>query len=98
MSKSRRTYSAEFKLEAVQLTHEPGRTVGEVAAGLGVDRSLLQRWRSELKRDGGEAFPGQGRPKAADEELLRVKKELARTQQERDILKKALAYFASARS
>lgn len=98
MAKSRRTYSAEFKRDAVQLTHEPGRTVGEVAAGLGIDRSLLQRWRSQMKEDGGEAFPGRGRVKASDEELQRVKKELARTQQERDILKKALGYFASHRS
>ena len=97
MAKTRRTYSAEFKREAVQLTHEPGRTVGEVATGLGVDRGLLQRWRSESKRDGGEAFPGKGRPKASDEEVLRLRKELARTQHERDILKKALGYFASPR-
>jgi transposase len=98
MSKSRRKYSAEFKREAVQLTLEPGRTVGEVAANLGINPGLLQRWRSQVKSHGPDVFPGNGRPKASDEELLRLKKELARVQQERDILKKALAYFAKERS
>ena len=98
MARSRRKHSGEFKREAVRLTREPGRTVGEVAANLGVDRSLLQRWRSEMDAHGAEAFPGNGRPKASDEEVLQLRKELARAQQERDILKKALAYFAKERS
>ena len=98
MARSRRKHSAEFKREAVRLSREPGRTVGEVAANLGVDRSLLQRWRSETEAHGADAFPGNGRPKASDEEVLQLRKELARAQQERDILKKALAYFAKERS
>jgi transposase-like protein len=98
MSKSRRKYSAEFKREAVQLTLEPGRTVGEIAANLGISPGLLQRWRSQMKAHGPDVFPGNGRPKASDEELLRLKKDFARVQQERDILKKALAYFAKERS
>jgi transposase len=98
MARSRRKHSAEFKREAVRLSREPGRTVVEVATNLGVDRSLLQRWRSEMEAHGAEAFPGNGRPKASDEEVLQLRKELARAQQERDILKKALAYFAKERS
>lgn len=98
MAKSRRKHSAEFKREAVQLTLEPGRTVGEVAANLGINPGLLQRWRSQVKAHGPGVFPGNGRVKASDEEVLRLKKELARVQQERDILKKALAYFAKERS
>lgn len=99
MSKSRRKYSAEFKREAVQLTLEQGRTVGEVAANLGVDRSLLQRWRSQMKAHGPDVFGGgTGRPKSSDEEVTQLRKDLARAQQERDILKKALAYFAKERS
>ena len=94
MARSRRKHSAEFKREAVRLTQEPGRTVGEVAANLGIDRSLLQRWRSEMQAHGADAFPGNGRPKASEEEVLQLRKDLARAQQERDILKKALAYFA----
>jgi transposase len=98
MARSRRKHSSEFKREAVRLTLEPGRTVSEVAANLGVDRSLLQRWKSEMDAHGASAFPGNGRTKASDEEMLQLRKGLARAQQERDILKKALAYFAKERS
>ncbi len=87
MAKSRRKYSAEFKREAVRLSREPGRTVGEVATNLGVDSGVLHRWRSEMKADGPSAFPGNGRPKASEEEVLQLRKELVRAQQERDILK-----------
>jgi transposase len=98
MSESRRKHSAEFKREAVRLTYEPGRTVAEVADRLGIARGLLQRWRSQMKADGAEAFPGQGRPRASDEEVVRLRRELARTIEEREILKKALAFFAKHRS
>jgi transposase len=98
MAKSRRKHSAEFKREAVRLASEPGRTMREVASNLGVDRNLLQRWKSEIGAHGASAFPGNGRAKASDEEVLQLRKDLARTQQERDILKKALAYFAKERS
>ena len=98
MAGSRRKHSAEFKREAVRLSHEPDRTVGEVAASLGIDRGVLQRWRKELGEHGVESFPGNGRLKASDDEVARLRRELARAQQERDILKKALAYFAKERS
>ena len=98
MGKSRRSYSPEFKREAVRMVLEQGRTVVEVADNLGIDRGVLQRWKSEMKAEGAHAFPGNGRAKASDEEVLRLRKELARAQQERDILKKALAYFAKERS
>jgi len=78
MARSRRKHSAEFKREAVRLTLEPGRTVAEVATNLGVDRSLLQRWKSEMGTHGASAFPGNGRAKASDEEVLQLRKELAR--------------------
>ena len=98
MGRSRRKHSAEFKLEAVRMTFEPGRTVGEVADNLGIDRSLLQRWRSKMKADGAGTFPAPSRTKASDEEIARLRKQLARTEQERDVLKKALAYFAKERN
>ena len=98
MAKSRRKYSAEFKREAVQLTFDSGRTISEVAANLGINRGLLQRWKAEMKADGSDVFPGAGRSRASDEELLRLKSELTRVQQERDILKKAPAYFARERN
>jgi transposase len=98
MSKSRRKYSAEFKREAVQLTLEPGRTVCEVAANLGIHPGLLHRWRSQVQAHGPSVFGAGGRSKATDDVVLQLKKDLARAQQERDILKKALAYFAKERS
>ena len=94
MGKSRRKYTREFKTEALKLVLEDGRTVTDVAESLGIDRSLLQRWKSEFKDDGAVAFPGEGRRKPEDEEMARLKRELAKARQERDILKKALAYFA----
>ena len=98
MAGSRRKHSAEFKREAVRLSREADRTVGEVSASLGIDRGLLQRWRKELGEHGAEAFPGNGRLKASDDEVARLRRELSRAQQERDILKKALAFFAKERS
>lgn len=98
MARPRRKYTAEFKREAVRLTQEPGRKIGEVAKNLGVDRGLLQRWKAEMKEHGTDVFPGNGRPRASDEEVLRLRSELVRVQQERDILKKALGYFAKERS
>ena len=98
MGRSRRKYSREFKLEAVRLVVEQDRTVRDVAESLGVNRSVLQHWKSQLKAEGALAFPGNGCPSAADEENRRLKKELARVRQERDILKKATAYFAKEQS
>ena len=98
MAKSRRKHSLEFKREAVRLTLEAGRTVKEVATNLGINPGVLQRWKSQTVAHGASAFPGNGRAKASDEETLQLRKDLARAQQERDILKKALAYFAKERS
>ncbi|MBW2109672.1 MAG: transposase [Deltaproteobacteria bacterium] len=78
--KQRRTYTREFKLEA--------------SRNLGVEYSVLRRWKKQFADDPQNAFPGKGRLKAPDEELRRIKRELDRVTEERDILKKALAYFA----
>jgi transposase len=94
MAESRRRHSAEFKREAVRLTYESGRKVSEVAADLGIDRSMLQRWRSAMKTNAAEAFPGKGKRKPSDEEFQRLRRELARVTEEREILKKALTFFA----
>jgi len=93
----RKNYPADFKREAVRLTYEPGRTLRQVSKDLGIHPSMLHRWREALKADGDKAFPGKGRVDAGDE-LHRLRRELARTKEERDILKKALAFFAKQRS
>ena len=92
--KKRKSYSGEFKLEAVRLIIEKGYSIAEASRNLGVEYSVLRRWKQELTGDPANAFPGKGRLKPPDEELRRLKRELDRVKEERDILKKALAYFA----
>ena len=98
MGKSRRKHSREFKLEAVRQVVEHGRSVSEVADNLGINRNLLTRWKSQLQADGDSAFPGNGRQSEAEAEIKRLKRDLAIARQERDILKKAAAYFANAKN
>ena len=88
----RRRFTAEFKHEAVALTSQPDVSVAQVARELGIGPNLLGRWRRELKADGAISFRGQGAPR--DEEVARLKRELARVRRERDFLKDAAAYFA----
>ncbi len=92
--KSRRSYTREFKMEAVRLIIEKGYSIAEASRNLGVEYSVLRRWKKQLSADPQNAFPGKGRLKAPDEELRRLQNELDRVKEERDILKKALAYFA----
>ena len=75
-----------------------GRSVAEVADGLGVNANMLSRWKTELESEGGVAFPGNGKGTGTDEEVRRLRRELATAQQERDILRKAVAFFAKAKS
>ena len=98
MGKSRRQFSREFKLEAVKQVVEQGRSIGEVADGLGVNRNLLARWKKEFLAEGACAFPGQGNLSEVDAENRRLRRELAIARQERDILKKAAAFFANDKS
>ncbi len=98
MGKSRRKHSREFKLEAVKQVVEHDRSIAEVADGLGINRSLLTRWKSQFEAEGAVAFPGHGRQTEAEAEIKRLKRELSIAQQERDILKKAAAYFANAKN
>jgi len=93
MSKSRRRYSADFKIEAVRQVVEGGRSITRVARELGIDRAMLRRWKHQLEGASGVAFPGQGRRADADE-LERLRGEVARLREERDFLKKAAAFFA----
>ena len=94
--KKRGRYPTEFKLEAVRLLNDGAKPASEVAMQLGVKRTLLYRWRDQLGKGGSEAFSkGPGRPKADQmSELSRLRQELKTVKEERDILKKAAAYFA----
>lgn len=93
-AKKRNQYDKAFKLEAVRLIVEEGRSVASVARDLGVNANSLHHWKKQFSTDGTDAFPGHGRLKPADEELRRLKRELQIVTQERDILKKAIAFFA----
>lgn len=94
MQKVQKTYTAEFKREAVQLAQSSGKPIAQVARELGISDTSIHQWRKELGEHGREAFPGSGHQSAQEEELRRLKRELERTQKERDILKKALAIFS----
>ncbi len=91
MTKKRRQFTREFKVEAVKLTTEGGMTIAKVARDLDVGQNVLQRWKKQFTTDPIYAFPGQGRLKPDDEELRQLRLENARLRQERDILKKAIA-------
>jgi len=90
----RRKYDREFKTEAVRLVIEEGRAVAQVARNLGIHENLLHKWKKNYEEDPQYAFPGKGRLKEPDEEMRRLRKELADVKEERDILKKALAIFS----
>jgi transposase len=89
---TRRSYSAEFKREAVELASQPGQTVTGVARDLGIRANLIHRWKRSMQEHGHQAFVGQG--VARDEELMRLRRELAQVKKERDFLRDAAAYFA----
>jgi transposase len=89
----RRAFTPQFKKDAVALV-EAGQSVNAVAHGLGIARSLLQRWRTQLASAPETAFPGTGRRTPPAEEVRHLQQRLRAVTEERDILKKALAYFA----
>ncbi len=93
-TEKRRQYDREFKLEAVRLSYEPGRSVAGVARDLGISENMLHRWRSQFAQEGEAAFPGKGHQSAEQEELRRLRRQLSEVTEERDILKKALAVFS----
>jgi transposase len=92
--RKRKSYSQEFKVEAVKLITHKGYSIAEASRSLGVEYSILRRWKNELEQDLQHAFPGKGRLRPPEEEIRSLKKKLDRVTEERDILKKALAYFA----
>lgn len=91
---TRRQFSREFKLEAVKLVKERGVSVTQAARDLDIHQTVLRAWIRELAADPQQAFPGKGVMKPEQAEIERLKKEVAKLKMERDILKKAAAYFA----
>jgi transposase len=94
MARTRRQFSAEFKREAVQSARKPGGSVARTARELELSDSVLRRWIRQFGSGRWEVAAGKELKTGPTQELERVKRELNRVRMERDILKKALAYFA----
>ena len=90
----RRVFTPEFKHGAVKLVLERGMTATQASRDLGLHVNVLRKWVKDAKENGASAFPGRGKQRPDDAELSRLRRELAKTKTERDILKKAIAYFA----
>ena len=91
---TRRQFSREFKREAVHLVAVRGVSVAQAARDLDVHVTVLRRWVKQYGADPAGAFPGNGQMTPADDEVRRLRREVATLKAERDILKKAAAYFA----
>ena len=89
---TRRAFTPDYKREAVHAAERNG-NVARTARDLGLSPNVLYRWRRELAGGGGRAFPGNGVPR--DEELVRLRRELKRAQEELAIVKKALGIVSS---
>jgi transposase len=94
MTKRRRTYSREFKLEALRLLETSGKSAVQIERDLGIGAGGLSRWKKEFAEEGEQAFPGQGRRSAEQERIRQLERENEILRQERDILKKAVAIFS----
>ena len=91
---SRKKYTREFKVEAIGLIRDRGVSVGQAARDLSIHENTLRAWLREFEADREHSFPGHGQMKPEAAEIARLKREVIRLKAERDILKKAAAYFA----
>jgi transposase len=94
MTKKRKSYSKQFKIDTVKLVTEQGYKISEAARNLGVNPNVLRRWKDQFETDNNQAFPGKGHMTPEKAELHRLRKENQQLRMEREILKKATAFFA----
>jgi transposase len=94
VTKVQKVYTQEFKEEAVRLAQTSGKPITQVARELGISDTSIHQWRKEFAQHGKDAFPGSGHQTPLEEENRRLKRELERVQQERDILKKVVSIFS----
>ena len=94
LTRTRRTFTSEYKLQAVQLVTGTGFSYAEAARQLGLRDVQIRAWKKQLDAEGAKAFPGHGNRGVLEEELHRLRAENKRLLQERDLLKKAAAFFA----
>ena len=88
-----RTFDKDFKVNAVKLVLEGTRSMKKLAEELGISANTLSGWKRDYLKDKENSFPGKGYQKPDDAELTKLRKQLFRVTQERDILKKAIAVF-----
>ncbi|KTD45104.1 transposase IS911 [Legionella parisiensis] len=91
---TRKKYSKEFKLDAISLVTDQGYSRAEAARSLSINPTILNRWIKENESDDGQAFRGNGKLTAEQLEIRRLREENKRLKMEKDILKKAAAFFA----
>jgi transposase len=94
MAKVQKTYTKEFKEEAVRLVQTSGKSIAQVARELGISDTSIHQWRKELTEHSSEAFPGKGHQTPLEEENRRLKRENELLRQERDLLKKVVGIFS----
>jgi len=94
MTTKRKSYSTQFKIDAVKLVTEGGYKITEASRNLEINPNVLRRWKDQLQGDSDQAFPGKGHMTPEKEELHRLREENKRLRMEREILKKAAAFFA----
>ena len=95
MAGKRKVYTPEFKLQAVKMVTDQKLSVAEVARRLGVTENRLHDWKKAVLKKGADAFPGSGHLTPLEEENRTLRAEVKRLEVERDILKKATAFFAA---
>ncbi len=95
MKKKRPKYTREFKVEAVGLVSKQRYSLREAAESLGISANSLRTWKKAFEQEGHNAFPGNAKLSPADEDVRRLIEENRRLRMERDILKKATAFFAN---
>jgi transposase len=90
----RKQYTKEFKLDAVNLVLEQGYGRAETARRLGINSNMLARWEKELTENNDQAFRGNGKLTAEQEEIKHLRATVKRLEMEKEILKKATVFFA----
>ena len=90
----RRAFTREFKLEAVRLVRDRGVSAAQASRDLDVHENVLRKWVRQQAADPQHSFPGHGQMKPEQQEIERLRREVIKLKAERDILKKAAAYFA----
>ena len=94
MTSKRKTFTREFKLQAVKLLEQGDQSAADIARKLGIKRNQLYKWQEQIQIKGEDVFPGKGRRSGKDDELAKLKRESGRLKEENEILKKAARYFA----